>query len=172
MQAPAPATAEPSINILLAGGAEENMITVRLSPDGSSYVIDSIVPLEVGGAVCTNPPDTPTELICQAGVVASFEVNASGGNDKITVAKSVPVPFIMRGGYGRDILVGGNGDDKLIGGPGKDLVSGGSGADFLTGGFGDDKLIGGPGRDVLYGGPGEDTLIPGHEKNHVRQKIG
>jgi Ca2+-binding RTX toxin-like protein len=168
-QAPMPVNANPSINVLLAGGNAANMISIKLSKDGSQYVIDSIVPLEVGGSFCSNPPDLPNELICQADVVASFEVNAGGGNDRITVGAAVPAPVVMRGGYGRDVLFGGHGNDKLNGGPGKDRLSGRAGNDYLIGGLGKDYLIGGAGGDVLLGGLGKDILLPGRGRNKVRQ---
>ncbi len=50
--APASAVAvdPPAYNVLLAGGDEANMIHIWLTADGREYVIDSVVPLEVGGA--------------------------------------------------------------------------------------------------------------------------
>lgn len=168
-QAPAPADSDASVNVLLAGGQEPNMISIGLSPDGRSYIIDSIVSLEVGGSVCANPPDAPNRLICEAGAIASFEVNAGGGDDRITVGGTVPIPVTMRGGYGRDLLIGGSGDDRLIGGPGNDRLVGRGGADLLAGGRGNDRLIGGRGDDVLIGGLGRDTLSPGPGRNRVRK---
>ena len=49
-----------SYTVVLAGGTTQNMIHIWLTPDGYSYVIDSAVPLEVGGTVCENPPATRT----------------------------------------------------------------------------------------------------------------
>ena len=109
-QAPLLAHAEGSpVNVLLAGGPEANMIGISLSPDGRNYVIDSIVPLEVGGTVCSNPPEKPNELICQAAAIGSFEVNAGAGDDSVGVAGNVPVPVTLRGGGGPDRLAGGGG---------------------------------------------------------------
>jgi Ca2+-binding RTX toxin-like protein len=153
--------------VLLAGGPESNEIRIWLTPDGRSYVIDSIYPLEVGGTVCEHPPANPNELICQAPQVAAFEFNADGGDDKARVTPEVPIPVTMRGGPGRDTLVGGSGDDKLSGGDGEDrligrdgddLLLGAGGADVLYGGRGDDVLRGGAGNDKLSGGPGENRL--------------
>ena len=145
------------------------MIRIWLTPDGRSYVIDSIAPLEVGGAVCENSPGNSNELVCQAPVVAGFEVNAGSGNDSITVARSVSVPVTLRGGAGQDRLVGGNGSDKLIGGEGDDELGGRNGDDLIYGGPGNDSLSGGPGKDVLRGGPGEDTLGGGIGPDNVHQ---
>ena len=36
------------------------MIRIWLTPDGRTYVIDSIVPLEVGGTVCEHPGERRT----------------------------------------------------------------------------------------------------------------
>ncbi|MBW8059012.1 MAG: hypothetical protein FVQ78_01500, partial [Solirubrobacterales bacterium] len=122
---------------------------------------DSIVPLEVGGTVCANPPGNLHQLICQAPLVSSFEVNAGAGDDRVKVARNVPIPVTMRGGAGRDALIGGAGADKLIGGNGNDRLAGQGGPDLLYGGRGRDKLIGGRGNDVLRGGPGRDVLRGG-----------
>jgi Ca2+-binding RTX toxin-like protein len=155
-------------NVLLAGGEESNVIRISLSSDGRSYVIDSIVPLEVGGTVCENPPDNGSELICQAVHVSAFEVNAAGGNDFVRVSGKVTVPVTMRGGPGHDVLIGGGGSDKLNGGDGSDklvgregddMLLGGDNADVLFGGGGDDVLRGGRGADHLAGGSGDDVLV-------------
>ncbi|MFI5028065.1 MAG: hypothetical protein ACHQCF_03680, partial [Solirubrobacterales bacterium] len=63
---------EQTYTVVLAGGPEANEIHIWLTPDGRSYVIDSIDPLEVGGAVCENPPGAPDELLCQAVEVSDF----------------------------------------------------------------------------------------------------
>ncbi len=171
-QVPAPALGgvQPlTYTVLLAGGEEPNTIHIWLTPDGRDYVIDSAVPLEVGGDVCANPPGNPNELICAAPAIAGFEVNAGGGEDSVTVADAIAIPVTMRGGAGNDTLIGGSGPDKLLGGAGEDRLVGGRGDDVLYGGSGDDVLIGGPGNDVLHGGPGEDVLRAGSGENDVRQ---
>lgn len=159
----------PAYTVLLAGGGEPNMIRIWLSPDGREYVIDSVVQLEVGGEVCRHPQANPFELICSAPLIAGFEVNAGGGDDRVGVAKNVSIPVTMRGGTGDDFLLGGSGPDKLIGGAGADILVGWRGADILYGGPGVDKLFGGPAADVLRGGPGIDVLRGGPGENDVRQ---
>jgi hypothetical protein len=159
--------AEPSVNVLLAGGPEANSISIALSPDGRSYEIDSVVPLEVGGEVCTHPEGKENELLCDAASVAGFEVNSGAGNDSVTLARTVPIPVTLRGGWGDDRLVGGAGDDKLVGGPGNDVLIGRAGADSLFGGPGDDRLIGCSGNDVLHGESGEDVLVGGTGQNEL-----
>jgi Ca2+-binding RTX toxin-like protein len=168
--APGSASAvEKTYTVLLAGGDEANTIKIWLSPDGREYVIDSLVPLEVGGSVCTHPEDNPNELVCAAPSIAGFEVNSGAGDDHVSVAKNITVPVTMRGGAGDDVLLGGAGPDKLIGGQGNDRLVGWRGDDVLYGGPGNDVLIGGPGNDILGGGSGTDTLIGGTGANEVRQ---
>jgi Ca2+-binding RTX toxin-like protein len=166
---PAPGGAQPSFTVLLAGGDEANMIHIWVAADGRDYVIDSAVPLEVGGDICANPVGNPNELVCDAPAIAGFEVNAGGGDDNVTVAQAIAIPVTMRGGAGDDRLVGGRGDDKLLGGTGDDRLVGGAGDDALYGGPGRDVLRGGPGNDVLHGGPGQDVLRGGRGENNVRQ---
>ena len=89
---------------------------ISLSADGRSYVIDSAVPLEVGGDLCINPPDNHNELICEAVQVSAFEINADAGDDYVRVSHHISIPVTMRGGPGHDTLIGGSGDDKLNGG--------------------------------------------------------
>lgn len=158
---PSAALGGETYTVVLAGGAEANKISIWLSPDGQSYVIDSIVPLEVGNSVCTNPPETANELICQASAIASFEVNSGAGDDTVMVSPAVPAPVTLRGGPGNDSLSGGSGPDKLIGGDGDDRLVGRAGDDALYGGAGGDRLIGCGGDDVLRGGPGVDVLLGG-----------
>jgi Ca2+-binding RTX toxin-like protein len=144
-------------NVLLAGGTEANMIHIWLTSDGRSYVIDSIVELEVGGTVCANPEGDPYELVCQAPLVSSFEVNAGEGDDRVSIAKEVSIPTTMRGGSGDDVLIEGGGNDRLVGGVGEDRLFGRSGNDWLFGGVGNDRLSGGRGNDVC-GGRGRRDL--------------
>jgi Ca2+-binding RTX toxin-like protein len=155
--------------VLLAGGEEDNMIGISLTPDGRQYVIESAVQLEVGGDVCAHPEENPFELVCDAPSIAGFEVNAGGGTDRVHVSRAVTVPVTMRGGAGDDILIGGSGSDKLVGGRGTDRLVGGRGDDRLYGGPGDDTLLGGPGNDLLNGGPGMDTLSGGPGNDQLRR---
>jgi len=170
LQAPGIAAAKaPTYTVLLAGGAEESKIHIWLSPDGRDYVIDSIVELEVGGEVCTHPEGIPNELVCSAPQIAGFEINAGGGDDRVSVAKTVSIPVTMRGDSGNDTLIGGSGPDKLIGGSGDDRLSGWRGDDILYGGLGDDVVLGGPGNDMVRGGTGVDQLNGGPGQNSVRR---
>jgi hypothetical protein len=160
-----------SYTVVLAGGAELSMIHIWLTPDGHSYVIDSVVPLEVGGTVCEHSVGNPTELVCQAPLVAGFEVNAGSGDDAVVVSNEVTAPVTMRGGAGGDTLVGGGGNDKLIGGEGNDRLVGRGGNDLVFGGPGSDTIYGGSGEDSLRGGPGNDVLSGGSGVNNIRQDL-
>jgi Ca2+-binding RTX toxin-like protein len=161
------AHAETTYTVVLAGGAAQNSIHIWLTPDGRSYVIDSAVPLEVGGSICENTPGMPTELVCKSPLVAGFEVNGGSGDDTVSVSSTIELPVTMRGGPGNDTLIGGSGPDKLIGGEGNDKLAGRGGDDLIIGGPGNDELLGGPGNDVLRGGSadvmrggsGHNTLI-------------
>jgi Ca2+-binding RTX toxin-like protein len=157
--------------VLLAGGAEESDIRIWLTPDGREYVIDSVAELEVGGEVCAHGEGKATELVCPAPSIAGFEVNAGGGDDRVTVARNVTVPVTMRGGAGDDFLAGGGGPDKLVGGYGKDRLVGWGGEDLIVGGEGNDILIGGPGHDMLRGGYGKDRLVEGGGADNAHQQF-
>jgi Ca2+-binding RTX toxin-like protein len=156
-------------SVLLAGGAGTNSIRIALSTDGTTYVIDSLAPLEGGATVCKNSEGNPNELVCNASEVSGFQVNAGPGDDQVRATHDIPVPVTLRGGPGKDILVGGAGPDKLIGAEGDDKLIGRDGDDVLIGGPGDDTLIGGPGNDTLLGGPGNDTLSGGPGLNSMHQ---
>ncbi len=159
--------ARAPLTVLLAGGSEANTISIALSPDGRSYTIDSVVPLEVGGSVCVHPEGQQNELVCAAAAIGGFEVNAGGGDDFVSVAREVPVPVTLRGGPGQDRLIGGAGPDKLVGGAGDDTLIGRGGADSLYGGPGNDRLLGCGGNDLLRGGGGEDVLLGGSGRNEL-----
>jgi Ca2+-binding RTX toxin-like protein len=159
----------PQLTVVLAGGAEESAITIALSPDGRSYVINSILPLEVGGEVCWHPEGRPSELFCDAVSIGGFEVNTGASNDSVTVSSNVPIPVTLRGGPGHDRLWGGAGNDKLVGGPDRDILRGRAGDDSLFGGAGADRLFGGNGDDFLVGGDSLDLLFGGSGTNRLNQ---
>jgi Ca2+-binding RTX toxin-like protein len=164
--APVAHAAEPSVTILLAGGPGADVLGVKLSPDGRSYIIHSSDPLEASGGVCTQEEGSPDKLTCEATAVAGFEANVGAGDDSVIISPKIIVPATLRGGPGNDRLRGGGGADKILGGSGadsllghggNDWLLGGADEDWLFGGTGEDRLAGGPGEDYLNGGPGEDT---------------
>jgi hypothetical protein len=169
LQAPVLGHAEAkSFNLLLAGGMEPNTISIWLTEDGTTYVIDSIVPLEVGGSICTNPEGKTNELLCQAPLVNGFEVNSDGGDDQVLIAPNITLPVTVRGGAGNDLLRGGAGPDKLFGGSGNDRLIGWRGDDILNGGLDDDVVTGGPDNDILMRGLGNDELWGGPGDDEIR----
>jgi Ca2+-binding RTX toxin-like protein len=160
--------AERDLNVLLTGGPEANVLDIKLSLDGRSYIIDSTVPLEAGGGICTHAEGNENRLLCEATAIAGFEVNAGAGDDSVVFSPRIMVSVTLRGGPGSDRLRAGGGGDKLVGGAGEDVLLGsggddwlfgGLGGDWLYGGSGKDRLVGGPGSDFLHGGPGKDTLV-------------
>jgi Ca2+-binding RTX toxin-like protein len=153
--------AESRLTVLFAGGSEANDIVITVSPDGRTYVIYSIVPLEVGGDVCWHPEAKENELLCEAAAIGGFEVNAGDGDDSVSVSPTIPLSVTLRGGPGNDRLLGGGGNDKLVGGVGDDRLIGRGGNDSLFGSPGNDYLSGGPGNDLLQGGSGDDVLHGG-----------
>ena len=163
------AQASTPVNIRLALADTEASMTIRieLSPDGRDYVIDSALPLDVGGAICSHLEGRDNELACRANRVASFEVSTGSGDDDVSIGKLVPVPTTLSGGPGNDTLAGGSSGDKLVGGVGDDVLVGRAGADSLFGGPGDDRLVGGSGNDLLHGDGGRDTLLGGSGQNEL-----
>jgi Ca2+-binding RTX toxin-like protein len=163
--APVARAEAPSLTLLISGGTEQNVLEVKLSLDGREYIIDSMSPLEVGGAVCIHPEGVENRLACAATAIAGFEVNAGGGNDSAIIAPKIQIPVTLRGGPGDDRLCGGGANDKLVGGPGRDTLIGRAGNDALYGGPGDDSLYAGSGDDIVSGGPGEDEIAGGTGHN-------
>jgi Ca2+-binding RTX toxin-like protein len=173
--------AEPSWTILLVGGPGNDSFRVELSPDGRTYEIDSVAPLEVGGSVCWHPEGDALKLLCNAPMIAGFEVNAEGGDDAVEVGPGVFVPMTISGGagddrvlagLGADKLVGGDGGDRLRGGGGDDLITGGSGSDIISGDLGSDELGGEGGQDSVIGGYGDDSLSGGLRHDFLYGGIG
>lgn len=155
------------VTITLAAGSAQNTIRIWLTPDGYSYVIDSAVPLEVGGAICKHPEGNTNELVCEAPPIAGFVVNCGSHDDSVIVSRAVKVPVTLHGAAGRDMLLGGGGNDMIVGGPGSDRLGGRGGDDVIYGGPGSDLIKGGPGNDTLRGGPGHDEVLGGSGSNAV-----
>lgn len=91
------------------------------------------------------------DVINIAGTHASMAVRleASAGDDTLTIASSV---------VGNDTLYGGAGDDEIHASGGNDIIDGGADSDELYGDAGDDTIYGGAGTDTIYGGTGADTI--------------
>ena len=99
--------------------------------------------------------------------VMKLKIQARGGNDVVSLDRSVRLQSMMdggagddsmMGGFGKDDMVGSGGDDVLVGRGAGDEMEGDGGNDDLFGGGGDDNLQGGDGNDDLHGGAGDDNL--------------
>ncbi len=115
------------------------------------------------------------------GQVDTIVINATNGNDAITVSNNNGVVTVS--GLAAEVTISGfeatdrivinslAGDDVITasaltgmqltadGGDGNDVLVGSAGNDTLLGGAGDDVLNGGAGLDILDGGPGNNILI-------------
>jgi len=161
------AAPEQSVTLLLTAGPGDDVFDVKLSQDGTDYLIDSLSPLEAGGGICTHEEGSVHELTCEAQAIGGFEANSGAGNDSVIISPKILVPATLRGGPGRDRLRGGGGADKVLGGPGDDFLLGESGNDWLFGGAGEDWLWGAGGDDRLVGGSGPDYLNGGRGADDV-----
>lgn len=114
--------------------------------------------------------------------VRSVEIQALGGNDKVTIASGLKavdgtaLAVLIDAGNGQDVVQGGDGADTILGGAGKDVIRGGRGDDSIDGGGGgdnlqgddgDDLVVGGVGKDQMRGGRGKDTLYGGSEDDKL-----
>lgn len=102
-----------------------------------------------------------------ANTVTSIMIDASGGNDFVTLI-NIAIDSEIHGGAGNDTLVGGSGNDsifgeaghdRLFGGDGNDRLDGGQGRNILHGNRGNDTLLGHRRLDLLFGGIGQDDLL-------------
>ena len=152
----------------ITAGDASNEIGVRVSSDGSQYVItaNGAIPPAAG---CRNPPEEPPELRCARASIAAIAIDANGGNDTIIAAKGVTAYMLLSGGAGFDDLIGGSNADEIRGGPGPDRLIGRAGPDQLFGDGGRDELRGGAGKDVLRGGPGTDGVFGGPGRDDQRE---
>jgi Ca2+-binding RTX toxin-like protein len=155
------------INVAALGGADT--VTVNdLTGTGVSQVA-----IDLGGT-----PGGPGD-----GLVDTVVINATSGNDSITINNNNGVVTVS--GLATDVTISGfdandrivinglGGDDVITatglgtamqltenGGDGDDVLIGSAGNDTLSGGAGDDILLGGGGQDLLDGGPGNNTVLP------------
>ncbi|MDA0184560.1 Ig-like domain-containing protein [Solirubrobacter phytolaccae] len=95
--------------------------------------------------------------------VTRIEVDAGDGSDRVTATSGdplvgIPIPMVISGGSGNDVLTAGGRSDTLDGGDGDDDLDGSSGNDVLRGGEGNDILTPNTGTDGVSGGEGVDTV--------------
>jgi Ca2+-binding RTX toxin-like protein len=98
---------------------------------------------------------------CQGIGAGIVDVDAGGGNDRVTVVGSLGLHTLL-GGAGSDYLQGGSGDDVIDGGAGNDTITSSEGRDMEYGGEGNDAFVVRQDRlgdgQLLDGGPGGDAL--------------
>ena len=134
----------------VVGTKRADAILLMLSSDNPDVVNVHAGPLSaLVGAF--NRADFPNGIV----------VSGGKGHDRIVVNSMMPLPVVLLGGVGNDLMFGGDGDDVLDGGKGNDVLYGGFGNDALDGGPGVDRLNGGADADSLSGGLGADQSTGG-----------
>jgi Ca2+-binding RTX toxin-like protein len=146
--------------------------------------------ITVGDLTGTGTQQVNLDLGANDGAADTVTLNATAGNDVITVTEHdgiitvtglSEVVNISNAGIGDKLVINGlDGDDviqatglhggiQLVanGGNGADILLGSTGNDQLHGDAGDDILIGGSSQNVLDGGTGANVLIPGPVVPHV-----
>lgn len=180
-----------NINISANGGRvlfTRDVAAIAMDLNGVEHVdfkalggADNITVNDLSG---TGVNEVNLDLGANDGAADTVTINATGGNDVITVTEHDGI--ITVSGLGQDINItdagagdrivinGLDGDDVITasglhggiqlvanGGNGDDILIGSPGNDTLAGGAGDDVLIGGGGFDVLDGGSGNNVVIQG-----------
>ncbi len=133
-------------------GSLPNAIEVRPSLTGYDVFDGRTLLTPSGGCVQIDP-----HRVGCPGPIAAVEIDSGGGDDIVDLS-AVPVPAVVRGGDGSDLIEGGDGDDRLDGGRGEDTIRGNGGRDSITGAEGDDALQGDDGADRITGGRGDDIV--------------
>ena len=129
-----------------------NTLTVRLDGDRIDFTDRT-----VDGGIDPGPCD-PGEIsadanawivqaLCPRGPIATLHVDLGEREDRATV--DVPLPVVLIGGPGSDVLRSGPDADHVRGDDGNDDLAGGAGNDVIDGGLGFDVLSGGDGNDLL-----------------------
>jgi Ca2+-binding RTX toxin-like protein len=125
-----------SINDVLDGGADTDMVSYALRTDGVYVILDS----------SSNGEDK----------IANVE-NAKGGSGDDHIV-GTDGPNVLFGGAANDGLQGNGGNDTLYGGADNDSLWGNAGNDQLWGNDGNDTLRGGAGADSMNGWNGVDIV--------------
>jgi hypothetical protein len=174
--------ARPTSRIAVEKLDSRDMMAVVTASVGADHVLringtndfDQITVYENNGFISVSatanwvPQAAPIAPV-PAASLSRIEINGFDGWDSINFTKittgnvsldalNLPVPVVMYGGSGNDIM------QSTTIGPGYDFyptpvtMFGGDGADELRGGNGNDQLHGDAGNDRLYGGGGNDQL--------------
>jgi len=135
-------------------GPELGNLTVESNGEFSYLKYEGTVSAE------TITPDSLESSIQDLGVPkdSRFEVNASGGADKI---EGMMESDTLNGGAGGDEIYGKGGADTINGDDGSDVIDGGAGGDSIKGNDGSDTILGNDGNDTIYGNAGNDIVDGG-----------
>ena len=155
-----------SATLTVRGGPGANDFTIAFD-NGQFAVSDAstpILPTNVTGCDFSPQLLAPQSVRCAADIRFVL-IDGAAGNDRISIAASVPNGVQAR-------ISGGPGADEMSGGGGNDIIEAGddNDPDRLVGGGGDDGLIGArtdiptpaaSGKATLIGGAGSDLLVGG-----------
>jgi uncharacterized protein GlcG (DUF336 family) len=112
--------------LVINGDTNRDLIRVELNPTSGQYIVLN---------------NFQTVGVFSYAAVTSIVVNAGPGKGTVVrIDPNVPVPTVINGGNGGDVLQGGGGPTTLLGGAGND------------------KLIAGPGKTLLNGDGGINHL--------------
>jgi hypothetical protein len=119
--------------ISAAPGAKDNLqitkpsaSTIRVTDlPGAGYTGSGVH--TVAGSGCIRSGDYTVN--CNAGPITRIQVSSGAGTDRIV--DSVPLPGMLSGGAGNDVLTGSPKADTIIGGGGADTMKGMNGNDLL-----------------------------------------
>ena len=99
--------------------------------------------------------------------VEAIQIDSLGGDDKITISKSVvdaggnPIDVTINAGDGNDKIKTGDGNHVIDAGEGKNKITTGDGDNVITTGSGDDSIKTGDGTNVIDAGEGKNKITAG-----------
>ena len=137
-------------------GSAPNSVHVALPSAETFRVTDSQTNISAGPGCTASGQRRAT---CSTAGVTSISIDVGGGADRVSLAREISTPALVRGEGGDDVLQGASGADHLEGGPGDDLLAGATGADAENGGEGNDSFSqdrAANGADAISGGSGVD----------------
>src|SRR3954463_15668801 len=137
--------------LTITGDDGKTLIDVRLSADGTNYVVRTATATDpatttptptptatpadttTGGTTSTTAAcpgrvswaDVTTTNVAVADITKGLKVDAGAGDDRVSIGRGVTANATINGGDGNDDLSGGNGDDTIDGGAGDDHIRGG-----------------------------------------------
>ena len=127
-----------TVALEVIGSAGNDNVTMDQQYKGNYRVHASFMP--TGDTTVINPN------------ISLLDVAVLGGNDYVSISRTVTLPAVIDGGDGDDTLYAGGGPTVLIGGKGNDTLWGGYSRGILIGGAGADQLNGKGGDNILIGG--------------------